>query len=72
MCVSVCVSVCVSLCVSLCVSVCVSVCVSLMHPSILGIIGTGSPEDINGWVVHTLALRVQFSLWVHRTSCTLD
>ena len=45
---------------------------SLMHPSILGIIGTGSPEDINGWVVHTLALRVQFSLPVHRASCTLD
>ena len=45
---------------------------SLMHPSILGIIGTGSPEDINGWVVHTRALRVQFSLRVHRTSCTLD
>ena len=37
---------------------------SLMHPSILGI--------INGWVVHTLALRVQFSLRAHRTSCTLD
>ena len=45
---------------------------SLMHPSTLGIIGTGSPGDINGWVVHTLALRVQFSLRVHRTSCTLD
>ena len=45
---------------------------SLMYPSILGIIGTGSPEDINGWVVHTLALRVQFSLRAHRTSCTLD
>ena len=35
---------------------------AVAHPSILGIIGTGSPEDSNGWVVHTPALRVQFSL----------
>ena len=45
---------------------------SLMHPSILGTIETGSPGDTNGWVVHTLALRGQFSLPAHRTSCTLD
>ena len=44
----------------------------LMHPSILGIIETGSPGDTNGWVAHTLALRGQFSLRAHRTSCTLD
>ena len=33
----------------------------LMHPSILGIIETGSPGDTNVWVAHTLALRGQFS-----------
>ena len=49
----------------------------LMHPSILGIIETGSPGDTNDWVAHTLALhtialRGQFSLRAHRTSCMLD
>ena len=45
---------------------------SLMHPSILGTIETGSPWDTNGWVVHTLALRGQFSLRAHRTSRKLE